>query len=143
MPNQTTQASGRLAVFSSSPFEAAVGFSRATRVGPWIAVAGTAPIADDGSTFAPGDAFAQAERCFRIGLDAVEKAGGRVEDVFRTRIYLTDAAVWEEVGRAHAQALGHVRPAATMLVVAKLLRDDWSVEIELDAWATSVAEAED
>lgn len=106
-------------------------------------MAGTAPIADDGSTFAPGDPFAQAERCFRIGLEAVEKAGGRAEDVFRTRIYLTDVAVWEEVGRAHAQALGHVRPAATMLVVAQLLRDDWSVEIELDAWATSEGAAED
>jgi len=95
-------------------------------------VAGTAPIAADGSTFA-GDAYEQALRCFEIAIEAVEALGGVVADVVRTRMYLCDPADADAVGRAHAEAFADARPAATMVVVASLLDPAWRVEVELVA----------
>lgn len=117
---------------SGSPFEAAIGFSRAIRVGGRIIVSGTAPVETDG-TSTPGDAEAQAERCFDIILAAVAELGGTPADVVRTRMYLTDPADAEAVGRAHARRFADTRPAATMVVVAALLRPEWRVEIEAEA----------
>ena len=117
---------------SGSPFEAAIGFSRAIRVGDRILVSGTAPVEDDGSS-TPGDAEAQAERCFAVIVRAIEQLGGSAEDVVRTRIMLVDAADADAVGRAHGRWLGDVRPASTMIVVAGLLRPGWRVEIEAEA----------
>lgn len=117
---------------SASPFETEIGFSRALRVGSRILVAGTAPIDEDGKSL-DADAHTQATRCFEIAIDAIEALGGRREDVVRTRMYLTDAAVWREVGRAHGDFFRGVDPAATMLVVAGLLDPCWHVEIELEA----------
>jgi len=117
---------------SGSPFEASIGFSRAIRAGDRILVSGTAPVEDDGSS-TDGDAGAQAERCFALILAAIEKLGGAAEDVVRTRMYLTDAADAEAVGAAHGRWFSDVRPAATMLVVAGLLRPEWRVEIEAEA----------
>ncbi|MHC4407381.1 MAG: RidA family protein [Planctomycetota bacterium] len=117
---------------SSSPYEKRYGFSRAVRSGSDIHVAGTAPIAADGSTFA-GDAYEQARRCFEIAIEAVEALGGVVADVVRTRIYLCDPADADAVGRAHAEAFADARPAATMVVVASLLDPAWRVEVELVA----------
>ncbi|KQM64099.1 MULTISPECIES: RidA family protein [unclassified Sphingomonas] len=117
---------------SASPYEAAIGFARGVRVGDRILVSGTAPVEPDGSS-TPGDAAAQAERCFAIIAQAIEQLGGRMDDVVRTRMYLTDPADADAVGRVHGRIFGTVRPAATMLVVAALLRPEWRVEIEAEA----------
>lgn len=117
---------------SASPYEAAIGFSRAIRVRERILVAGTAPVEPDGSS-TPGDAEAQAERCLAIIVAAIEALGGQAEDVVRTRMFLTDAADADAVGRAHGRWFSDVRPASTMVVVAALLRPEWRVEIEAEA----------
>ena len=117
---------------SASPYEAEIGFSRAIRVGDRILVSGTAPVEADGSSTS-GDAEAQADRCFAIILQAVEALGGTLGDVVRTRIYLTDAGDAAAVALAHGRWFERVRPAATMLVVAGLLRPEWRVEIEAEA----------
>ncbi|WP_242193482.1 RidA family protein [Sphingomonas hankookensis] len=123
---------------SASPYEAAIGFARAVRVGDRILVSGTAPVEPDGSS-TPGDAAAQAERSFAIIAQAIEQLGGRIDDVVRTRMYLTDPADADAVGRVHGKIFGNVRPAATMLVVAALLRPEWRVEIEAEAIVESEA----
>lgn len=117
---------------SGSPYEASIGFCRAIRVGDRILVSGTGPVEPDGSS-TPGDAGAQAERCLAAIVGAIEQLGGSAEDVVRTRQYLVDAADAEAVGRAHARWFGDIRPASTMLVVARLLRPEWRVEIEAEA----------
>ncbi len=121
-------------VSSGSPYETAIGFSRAVRIGNTIAVSGTGPIAPDGSTVSPGDAYAQAKRCLEIIAKAIEDAGGKLENVFRTRMYITEAAVPDDVGRAHGEYFSEIKPAATMVVVMGLVRDDWLVEIEADCY---------
>jgi enamine deaminase RidA (YjgF/YER057c/UK114 family) len=115
-----------------SPFEALYGFSRAVRVGGRILVSGTAPVEEDGSS-TPGDAAAQARRCLAIILRAIEELGGSVGDVVRTRMYIVDPADADLVGSIHGELFGDVRPAATMVVVKALLRDEWRVEIEAEA----------
>ena len=122
-------------VSSGSPYEKTIGFSRAVRIGNIIAVSGTGPIADDGSTASLGDAYAQAKRCLEIIAKAIKDAGGKLENVFRTRMYITDAADQEKVGRAHGEYFGEIKPASTMVVVKALVRDDWLVEIEADCYA--------
>lgn len=114
-----------------SPYERTVGFCRAIRVGDTVEVAGTAPIWPDGSC--PEDAEVQADRCFAIALEALRRAGGDASDVVRTRMFITDAADQEAIGRAHGRAFATVRPVATMVVVAGLLDPRWRVEIELSA----------
>ncbi len=118
-------------VGSGSPYEDAYGFSRAVRAGGTVHVAGSGPIWPDGSC--DPSAERQATRCFEIIAAALAQVGVSLDDVVRTRMYLTDAAVADEVGRAHAQAVGHVRPAATMVVVAGLVDPRWLVEIEAEA----------
>ena len=117
---------------SGSPFEPVFGYSRAVRVGNRIDVAGCAPIEPDG-TSTPGDAGAQAARCIAIIGAALEALGGSFADVVRTRMYITDAADSDLVGRAHGSAFKNVRPASTMLVVPALIRPEWKVEIEAEA----------
>jgi enamine deaminase RidA (YjgF/YER057c/UK114 family) len=117
---------------SGSRYEAAIGFSRAIRVGNRILVSGTAPVEDDGSS-TPGDAGAQAERCLAVIVGAIEKLGGSAEDVVRTRQYLVDASDADAVGAAHRRWFGDIRPASTMIVIAGLLRPEWRVEIEAEA----------
>jgi enamine deaminase RidA (YjgF/YER057c/UK114 family) len=118
---------------SGSPYEPEIGFSRAYRAGSLVAVSGTAPVADDGSVFAPGDVHAQTRRCLEIALLALAELGGEVSDVVRTRTYLVNRSDWEAAGRAHGEVFADVRPASTMLVVAGLLDPGWLVEIEVDA----------
>lgn len=120
----------RKLISSGSPFEKSVGFSRAVRVGNRIEVAGTAPIAPDGSPAAPGDAYGQTCRCLDIISEAISEAGGKLADVVRTRIFITDLAVWEQVAKAHGEYFGEIRPAATMVIVKGLLNPEWFVEIE-------------
>jgi enamine deaminase RidA (YjgF/YER057c/UK114 family) len=120
-------------VSSGSPWEPVIGFSRAIRVGDTVHVSGTGPVEPDGSC-ATG-ARAQADRCFAIIAAALAAAGAGLDDVVRTRMYLTTADAVDEVAAAHAVAVGHVRPAATMVVVAALADPRWLVEIEADAVA--------
>ncbi len=115
------------------PMEARIGFSRAVRIGDLIEVSGTAPTAPDGSTIAPGDAYAQAKACLEIVAQALAELGGSLGDVVRTRIFLTNADDWQAAGRAHGEVFADVRPAATMLEVSRLLSPDWLVEIEATA----------
>lgn len=123
----------RTNVPSGSKYEPIIGFSRAVRIGNTVAVGGTAPIGPDGKTAGVGDPAAQTRRCLEIILTALEKAGGRREDVIRTRIFMTRAEDWEAIGRAHGEVFGEIRPASTMAVVAALLDPEWLVEIEADA----------
>ena len=123
----------RLRAGSGSPYEPGIGFSRAFRVGNVVAVSGTAPVADDGSVFAPGDVHAQTRRCLDIAIRALVELGAAASDVVRTRTYLVDAADWAQAGRAHAEVFAEVRPASTMVVVAGLLDPGWRVEVEMDA----------
>lgn len=115
----------------SSPYEAAYGFCRALRTGNRILVAGTGPVEADGST-TPGDAAAQARRCFAIALDAVAALGGGVGDVVRTRMFITDAADADAIGAVHGEIFAAAPPVATMVIVAGLVRTEWRVEIELE-----------
>jgi enamine deaminase RidA (YjgF/YER057c/UK114 family) len=121
----------RTSARSGSPFEAAIGFSRAVRVGNTIAVSGTAPVWPDGTV--DPDPAVQARRCWEIAVTALEELGGSVADVIRTRQFVVDAADGDAVGRVHAEVFGDVRPASTMVVVAGLLDPRWRVEVELDA----------
>jgi enamine deaminase RidA (YjgF/YER057c/UK114 family) len=112
----------------ASPFEPLIGFSRAVRVDNTIYVSGTGPVGADGA-----DAETQARHTLEIIRGVLEQAGAGMEDVVRTRMYLTHEEDWEAVGRAHGEIFGTIRPAATMVVVAKLLNPAWRVEIEADA----------
>jgi enamine deaminase RidA (YjgF/YER057c/UK114 family) len=122
----------RQLISSGSPFEKPIGFSRAVRVGDAIAVSGTAPIAPGGGTAYPGDLYRQTQTCLEIIKDAVEKAGGRLEDVIRTRIMLIDISRWQEAARAHGEFFGGIRPASTFVQVSRFIDEDWLVEIEAD-----------
>jgi len=119
-------------VRSASAYESLVGFARAVRRGSRIVVSGTAPLGPDGETVV-GDAYDQAKRCYEIILEAIEALGGDLEDVVRTRIFVTDAADWESIGRAHGEFFRDVYPAATLVVVKGLLDPRWKVEIEAEA----------
>ncbi|MDJ0720803.1 MAG: RidA family protein [Desulfobacterales bacterium] len=120
-------------ISSGSPFEKPIGFSRAVRIGDRIAVAGTAPIAADGNTAYPGDMYQQTLRCLEIIQEALEKAGASLDDVIRTRVYLTDADRWEEAASAHGKLFGDIRPACTFVEVNRLIDPEWLVEIEVEA----------
>jgi enamine deaminase RidA (YjgF/YER057c/UK114 family) len=104
-------------------------------VGNLVTVSGTAPL-KDGKTFAPGDAAAQAHRCLEIVRDALEKAGGKLSDVTRTRILLTRIEDWEKVGAVHGDFFGDIRPANTVMQVVRFIDPEWLVEIEADAVIT-------
>jgi enamine deaminase RidA (YjgF/YER057c/UK114 family) len=122
----------RRVVPAESPFVATVGYSRAVRVGPHVHVSGTAPIMP-GEADPPVDAYAQAKRCLEIVVAALAEVGARPEHVVRTRAYLTDADDWKEIGRAHGEVFGSVRPATAFIVVSGLLDPRWKVELEAEA----------
>ncbi|GAA0308783.1 RidA family protein [Streptomyces polychromogenes] len=123
----------RRTVSSGSPLEPRIGFSRAVRIGRHVAVAGTAPIGDDGSTVGPGDVYAQTVRCLDIAGRALEEAGASLGHAVRTRIMLTDITRWEEAARAHGERFAGIRPAATFVEVSRFIDPAWLVEIEVDA----------
>ena len=124
--------SDRRLAFTGSPYEKRFGFARAVRDGNRIIVAGTGPAEEDG-TSTPGDAAAQAERCFVLILRAIGELGGSAKDVVRTRMLLTDPADQDAVGAVHARFFADASPAATMAGVAWLCRPEWKVEIEAEA----------
>jgi enamine deaminase RidA (YjgF/YER057c/UK114 family) len=121
----------RRLISGHSPYEQIFGYSRAVVIGHNVYVAGTAPIPADGSP-PPEGAYEQARLCFEIIGGALERAGARFEDVVRTRVFLTDAAHWEEVARAHGEVFGDIRPVNTTVVIA-LLDPAWKLEIDVDA----------
>jgi enamine deaminase RidA (YjgF/YER057c/UK114 family) len=118
-------------VRSGSPYEDAMGFSRAVRVGSSVVVSGTAPIWPDGHV--DPDPAVQARRCWEIVVAALEELGARVGNVVRTRQYVVSPDVADAVGAVHGEVFGGVRPASTMVVVASLLDPRWVVEVEADA----------
>jgi enamine deaminase RidA (YjgF/YER057c/UK114 family) len=127
----------RQLISSGAAFEERVGYSRAVRVGDTVWVSGTAPIMPDDAD-PPGDAYEQALICLQIIGRALGEAGCRLEDVVRTRIFVTDASFIEDVGRAHREAFSVARPATTG-VVTQLLDPRWLVEIEAEAVSGSGA----
>ena len=122
---------GRALVSSTAPWEAAIGYSRAVRVGSQVYVAGTTGLDENGEV--TGDARSQTMRALAIIRSALAQAGARLSDVVRTRIFVTDIAQWEAIGRAHGEVFGDIRPASSMVVVRRLLRPEMLVEIEADA----------
>lgn len=130
-PEEGAVVTGRQHVRSGARFEPIVGYSRAVRIGDVIHVSGTGPTWPDGGC--DPDPEAQADRCFQIAAEALARLGSSLDEVVRTRMYVTSTDVWEAVGRAHARAVGRAAPAATMVVVAGLLDPRWYVEIEFDA----------
>lgn len=123
----------RRLVSSGSYLEPVIGFSRAVRVGNFVVVGGTAPIKPEGGTAAKGDVYGQTKRCLEIVSKALADAGSRLEDVTRTRIILTDIALWKDAARAHAEAFGTIRPVTTLMQVSAFVDPDWLVEIEAEA----------
>ena len=118
-----------------SPFEPVMGYSRAVVAGGHVYVAGTAPIPPDGSP-PPEDAYEQTRLCLEIVRGALERAGSSLEDVVRTRVFVTDPAHFDGVSRAHGEAFREIRPANTTVVTA-LLDSAWKVEIEVEAVLSS------
>lgn len=122
----------RQVVQAVSPWAPKVGYSRAVRVGDQIHVSGTAAVMPDGAP-PPPDAYGQARRCLEIIVAALAELGARPEHVVRTRVFVTSADDWEEIGRAHGEVFGEIRPASAMLVITGLLDPAFLVEIEADA----------
>jgi len=122
----------RRQVESGSPYEKRYGFSRGLRRGSRVEVAGTAPIPPPGEPVADS-AYEQMLRCGEIATRALEQLGSSADDVVRTRMFITDPADADDIGRAHGELFAVARPVATMVVVAGLLDPEWKVELEVEA----------
>jgi enamine deaminase RidA (YjgF/YER057c/UK114 family) len=124
----------RIHISGGATWEPIIGYSRLVRVGPHIYVTGTTSFLPGGGHVGDGDAYAQAKQIFANITAALAQVGASLDHVVRTRMYLTDIARdWQAVGRAHGEAVGHVRPAATMIEVSRMLEEWMIVEIEVDA----------
>ena len=122
--------------YSHAPWETKIGYCRALRAGDLIFVTGTAPVAEDGSVFAPGAPYPQARHCLELIERALRNLGSDRTAIVRTRMFVTDIDRWPEIGRAHGAVFGTIRPVATMVQVARLIDPEHLVEIEVDAVVT-------
>ena len=120
---------------SGTPWERVVGYSRVVRAGDLVLVAGTTATTADGAIAGLGDAYAQTRQALENVAAALALAGARLEDVVRTRMSVTDISLWEEIGRAHGEVFGEIRPVTAMVQVAALIDPRMLVEIEAEAWA--------
>ena len=127
----------RRLISNGNPMEEIVGFSRAVRVGPFIAVGGTAPVNANGKTVGVGDVFAQTTRCFEIIEAALKEAGSGIEDIVRTRVILTDIENWKEAIEARKAYCQKSRPVDTIMAINRAVNPEWLVEIEVDAVVAS------
>ena len=127
----TTEHAGRTRASSGSTWEPIMGYSRAVRAGNTIAVTGSVGVNADG-TYSPSFSE-QTGRALAIVQAAIEALGGRIDHVIRTRMYVTDVSQWEEVAKVHGQVFGEIRPATTIVEVARLIEDEALIEIEADA----------
>lgn len=120
-------------ISNGNPMEAIVGFSRAVRVGQFIAVGGTAPVGQNGETIGVGDVFLQTKQCFEIIKAALEEAGSGLHDIVRTRVILTDIDNWKQAIEARKAYCQDARPVDTIMAVDRFVNPEWLVEIEVDA----------
>ena len=120
-------------VSSGTDWEEQVGYSRAIRIGNEIQVSGTTATDDEGNLVGVGDSYAQTRQALANSADALDEAGGSLDDVVRTRMFVTDIDDWEAIGRAHREAFGSVRPATSMVQVERLVDPEMLVEIEAKA----------
>ncbi len=122
----------RMNISSAAKWESIIGYSRAVRIGNIIEVSGTAPI-ENGKTLFPGNAYEQTKACINIIEKALAEAGATLQDVIRTRMFVTDISKWEEFGKAHGEFFADIKPATSMVEVKSLISPDMLIEIEATA----------